>query len=70
MEQFLKNFFNDNSLCVGLCDLSRKTDEILTANVYKSENLLKPQAAPEYIKPQQKIEEPQIQKAKQTLHFG
>ena len=67
MEQFLKNFFNDNSLCVGLCDLSRKTDEILTANVYKSENLLKPQAAPEYIKPQQKIEEPQIQKAKQTL---
>ena len=28
MEQFLKNFFNDNSVCVGLCDLKRKTDEI------------------------------------------
>lgn len=67
MEQFFKNFFNDNSLCVGLCDLSRKTNEIVTVNVYKSEKLLKPQPAPEYIQPQQKIEEPQIQKAKQTL---
>jgi len=28
MEQFLKNFFNDNSVCVGLCDLKRKTDEV------------------------------------------
>ena len=28
MEQFLKNFFNDNSVCVGLCDLSRKTVEV------------------------------------------
>ena len=25
MEQFLRDFFNDNSLCVGLCDLKRKT---------------------------------------------
>lgn len=25
MEQFLKDFFNDNSVCVGLCDLKRKT---------------------------------------------
>ena len=24
MEQFLKNFFNNNSVCVGLCDLERK----------------------------------------------
>lgn len=66
MEQILKNFFNDNSLCIGLCELSRKTDEILTANVYKSEKLLKPQPAPEYVKPQP-VNEPQIQKAKQTL---
>ena len=28
MEQFLKNFFNDNSVCIGLCDLKRKTDEM------------------------------------------
>ncbi len=28
MEQFLKNFFNDNSVCVGLCDLKRKNDEV------------------------------------------
>lgn len=27
MEQFLKDFFNDNSVCVGLCDLKRKLDE-------------------------------------------
>ena len=26
MEQFLKNFFNDNSVCVGLCDLKRKNE--------------------------------------------
>ena len=25
MEQFLRDFFNDNSVCVGLCDLKRKT---------------------------------------------
>ena len=28
MEQILKNFFNDNSVCVGLCDLKRKIDNI------------------------------------------
>ena len=28
MEQFLKNFFNDNSVCIGLCDLKRKTNEV------------------------------------------
>ena len=27
MEQFLKNFFNNNSVCVGLCDLERKISE-------------------------------------------
>lgn len=28
MEQILKDFFNDNSVCVGLCDLKRKIDEV------------------------------------------
>ena len=28
MEQFLKDFFNDNSVCVGLCDLKRKIDDV------------------------------------------
>lgn len=28
MEQFLTNFFNDNSVCVGLCDLGRKIAKI------------------------------------------
>lgn len=28
MEQFLKDFFNDNSVCIGLCDLKRKVSEV------------------------------------------
>ncbi len=28
MEQILKNFFNDNSVCIGLCDLKRKLEDV------------------------------------------
>lgn len=52
MEQFLKNFFNDNSVCVGLCDLSRKTVDVKP--VYEQ------QLMNAYVS-QQKYSQPQVQ---------
>ena len=58
MEQFFFFFFNDNSVCVGLCDLKRKIDDVNFAYT----------AQPQYQQPTQRpAQQAQPKPQKQTL---
>ena len=67
MEQLLRNFLNDNSTCIGLCDLDRKTTSINT--LYAQQNAYKPQVNVSYtnVNMNQQMVQSQPKPQKQSL---
>lgn len=72
MENFLTKFFDDNSVCTGLCDLKRKTETAQLNYYYAQQQAVRPQMRPQVQKPvQQTVKQttqmPQAKPQKQSL---